>query len=72
MYIIYLTHQYYNQGYYLTVEVKGATEGNQHWVAITGINGNNIIIVDPASDRTDMWSAYEWSKTTQFNYFKAN
>lgn len=64
--------QYYNQGYYLTVEVKGATEGNQHWVAITGINGNNIIIVDPASDRTDMWSAYEWGKTTQFNYFKAN
>lgn len=64
--------QYYNQGYYLTVEVKGATEGNQHWVAVTGINGNNIIIVDPASDRTDMWSAYEWSKTTQFNYFKAN
>lgn len=64
--------QYYNQGYYLTVEVKGATEGNQHWVAVTGINGNNIIIVDPASDRTDMWSAYEWDKTTQFNYFKAN
>lgn len=64
--------QYYNQGYYLTVEVKGATEGNQHWVAVTGINDNNIIIVDPASDRTDMWSAYEWSKTTQFNYFKAN
>lgn len=64
--------QYYNQGYYLTVEVKGATEGNQHWVAVTGINGKNIIIVDPASDRTDMWSAYEWSKTTQFNYFKAN
>lgn len=64
--------QYYNQGYYLTVEVKGATEGDQHWVAVTGINGNNIIIVDPASDRTDMWSAYEWSKTTQFNYFKAN
>lgn len=64
--------QYYNQGYYLTVEVKGATEGNQHWVAVTGINGNNIIIVDPAGDRTDMWSAYEWGKTTQFNYFKAN
>lgn len=64
--------QYYNQGYYLTVEVKGATEGNQHWIAVTGINGNNIIIVDPASDRTDMWSAYEWGKTTQFNYFKAN
>lgn len=65
-----LITQYFEQGYYLTVEVKGATPGNQHWVAVTGINGNNIIIVDPASNRTDMWSAYEWSKTSQFNYFK--
>lgn len=67
-----LITQYFNQGYYLTVEVKGATEGNQHWVAITGINGNNVVIVDPASDKTDLWSAYEWSKSSQFNYFKAN
>lgn len=67
-----LITQYFEQGYYLAVEVKGATPGNQHWVAVTGINGNNIIIVDPASNRTDMWSAYEWSKTSQFNYFKAN
>ena len=21
--------------------------------------------------QTDMWSAYEWSKSSQFNYFKA-
>ena len=67
-----LISQYYEQGYYLTVEVKGATPGNQHWVAVNGVNGNNIIIVDPATNRTDMWSAYEWSKTSQFNYFKAN
>ena len=67
-----LISQYYEQGYYLAVEVKGATPGNQHWVAVNGINGNNIIIVDPATNRTDMWSAYEWSKTSQFNYFKAN
>ncbi len=64
--------QYQNQGYYLTIEVKGATPGNQHWVAILGVDGNNVNIVDPASDKTDLWSAYEWSKTSQFNYFKVN
>ncbi|MEF2663361.1 MAG: hypothetical protein U0M92_03475 [Bacilli bacterium] len=67
-----LITQYFNQGYYLAIEVKGATKGNQHWVAITGISGNNVIIVDPASDGTDLWSSYEWGKTSQFNYFKAN
>lgn len=67
-----LITQYFNQGYYLAIEVKGATPGNQHWVAITGISGNNVIIVDPASDGTDLLSSYEWGKTSQFNYFKAN
>ena len=67
-----LITQYFNQGYYLTIEVKGATPGNQHWVAITGINGNNVVIVDPARDGTDLWSSYEWSKSSQFNYFVAN
>lgn len=64
--------KYFNDGYYLTVEVKGATPGNQHWVAVIGIDANNIVMVDPASNHTIMWSAYEWSKTSQFNYFKAN
>lgn len=59
-----LITQYFNQGYYLAIEVKGATPGNQHWVAITGISGNNVIIVDPASDGTDLWSSYEWGKTS--------
>lgn len=67
-----LITQYFNQGYFITIEVKGATPGNQHWVAITNVNGNNVAIVDPASDKTDLWSAYEWSKSSQFNYFKAN
>ena len=66
-----LITQYVNAGYFVTEEVKGATPGNQHWVAVTGVNGNNIIMVDPASNQTDMWSAYEWSKSSQFNYFKA-
>lgn len=62
--------QYYNQGYYLAVEVKGATPGNQHWVALTEINDNNITIVDPGSNATNLWSYYEWNKTSQFNYYK--
>lgn len=67
-----LITQYFNKGYYITVEVKGATPGNQHWVAVTDINGNDIIMVDPASDQRNMWNAYKYSKTSQFNYFKAN
>ena len=66
-----LITQYVNAGYFVTEEAKGATPGNQHWVAITGVNGNNVTMVDPASNQTDLWSAYEWSKSSQFNYFKA-
>lgn len=67
-----LITQYFNQEYYLTVEVKGATPGNQHWVAIVGINGNDVMMVDPASNQTILWNAYNYSKSSQFNYFKAN
>ena len=67
-----LIKQYYNAGYYLTIEVKGAMPYNQHWVAITGINGNNVVIVDPGRDGNDLWSLYEWNKSSQFNYFSAN
>ena len=66
-----LITQYVNAGYFVTEEVKGATPGNQHWVAVTGVNGNNVIMADPASNQTNVWSAYEWSKSFQFNYFKA-
>lgn len=66
-----LITQYFNAGYHITVEVKGATAGNQHWVAITGIDGSNIMIVDPGSNHTVLWNAYEVEKTSQFNYFIA-
>lgn len=67
-----LIQQYFSQGYYITAEVKGATPGNQHWVAVTGIDSVNVMMVDPASSQTIMWNAYEVSKTSQFNYFSAN
>lgn len=62
--------QYFGQGYYLTAEVKGATHGRQHRVAITGVDSVNVMMVDPASSQTIMWNAYDVGKTTQFNYFK--
>lgn len=65
-----LIKEYVDRGYYLAVEVKGATEGNQHWVAITDVEENNIYIVDPASNYTELWPSYDWDKTTQFIYFK--
>ena len=67
-----LIQQYFSQGYYITAEVKGATPGNQHWVAVTGIDSVNVMMVDPASSQTIMWNAYEVSKTSQFNYFSTN
>lgn len=67
-----LITKYYNSGYYITAEVKGATPGNQHWVAVIGVDGNSIIMVDPGSNQTNMWNAYEYSNTSQFNYFKEN
>ena len=62
--------QYLDSGYYLTAEVKGATKGSQHWVAVTNVDGNSVIMVDPGSNQTIMWNAYNYEKTTQFNYFK--
>ncbi|MEG1565992.1 MAG: hypothetical protein RR342_04605, partial [Bacilli bacterium] len=53
-----LITQYFNSGYYITAEVKGATPGNQRWVPVTGINGNNILMKDSNFNQTDMWSAY--------------
>lgn len=62
--------KYIEDGYYLTTEVKGATAGNQHWVAITDVEGNNMYIVDPASNYTDLFIAYDWVKLSQFIYFE--
>ena len=65
-----LIKQYLDSGYYLTAEVKGATKGSQHWVAVIRVENNNVIMVDPGSNQNVMWNAYNYEKTTQFNYFK--
>ena len=38
-----LIKKYFDMGYFLTVEVKGSTEGNQNWVAVIDINGSDIV-----------------------------
>ena len=64
--------KYYESGYYIALEVKGATENSQHWVAVDNVSNNSVIMLDPASTATDVWSEYDWNKTSQFVYFKAN
>ena len=59
---------YYEQGYYIAVEVMGST--GQHWIAVVNVNGNIIKMVDPSSDSTDLWSTYNWKNTSQFVYFR--
>ncbi len=57
-----------DQGYYVVAEVKGNT--GQHWVAIDGIDGNNVLMMDPASQSTSMWQQYPWGNTSQYAYYK--
>lgn len=67
---LYEIKKYLENGYYLTAEVKGATKNSQHWVAVDNVSNGIITMIDPASNETNMWSKYDWNKTTQFVYFK--
>lgn len=64
--------KYYNDGYYLSVEVKGGTRNSQHWIAVDKVTNDSILMLDPGSDEIDMWNKYDWEKTSQFIYFQAN
>lgn len=64
--------RYYNDGYYLAVEVKGGTNNQQHWVAVDKITNDSVLMLDPGSNEVDMWKQYDWKKISQFIYFKAN
>ena len=56
-----------DKGAYVVAEVKGPT--GQHWVAVDGISGNDVLMMDPASKETIMWKQYPWQNTSQFSYF---
>ena len=61
--------KYYEAGYYLVVEVLGATDEAQHWVAIDKVTNDTIFMFDPGSNAS-MWNEYNWNNTKQFIYFK--
>ena len=63
-----LIKQYLNSGYFITAEVKGATPGNQHWVAVISADDTGITMVYPGSNHTIMCNAYNYTKTSQINY----
>lgn len=56
------------KGNYIVAEVKGNT--GQHWVAVTGVNGSTVQMIDPASDSTDMWEQYNWANTSTLAIYK--
>ncbi len=68
---LYQIQKYAENGYYLAIEVKGATKNSQHWVALDSVNNNTILVIDPSSKETNMWNKYDWNKTSQFIYFRA-
>ena len=57
-----------NQGYYVVAQVKGYD--GEHWVAIDGVEGNRILMMDPGSQSTDMWNEYIPSNTIELAYFQ--
>lgn len=67
---LYEIKKYSENGYYIAIEVLGATDTSQHWVALDRVNNNTILMIDPGSDSIDMWKTYDWNLTTQFVYFK--
>jgi hypothetical protein len=64
--------RYLDQGYYLVLQVKcdGTEEPGQHWVAVLGVTNTDIVMSDPASDKTNVWSKYKSGGTVQFHYYK--
>ena len=68
---LYQIKKYADSGYFLAIEVKGATKNSQHWVALDKVDNNRILMHDPSSGtEKNMWNKYDWNKTSQFIYFK--
>lgn len=67
---LYEIKKYSENGYYLAIEMLGATDTAQHWVALDRVNNNTILMIDPGSDGIDLWKQYDWNLTSQFVYFK--
>lgn len=61
--------KFYNEGEITMVSVRKRGKVYEYRFEIATVEGTRKWVT--ASNQTDMWSAYEWSKSSQFNYFKA-
>jgi len=71
--------QYISQGYDVMLRVKSPASArkynensDQHWVVVTGINGTDILMADPASDETVVLDKYHEEGIIHFQYIKFN
>jgi hypothetical protein len=55
--------QFMDQGYYMTCNVGG------HWVFIQAINGDNVSMIDPAKDSTDLFASYSLYNISELRVF---
>ena len=55
---------------YVVAEVKGNT--GQHWVAIDAVQGDNVVMMDPGLQATDLWSTHPWYNTSTFAYYRVD
>ncbi len=58
-----------DQGYYVVAQVTGYGSG-QHWVAIDRVENGRVIMMDPASDKTDMVDYYPNGMVDTYAYYK--
>lgn len=57
---------YIDKGYYVVLHL----DNGRHWVAVTGTTSDNIKMVDPERDNTNVYDAYPVSSVVGFSVFK--
>ena len=57
-------------GYYPVMEVKKRNNSGQHWVAIISCENGRVIMADPASNDTDLFSHYTYKGYSDMVYYK--
>lgn len=67
--------KYMNMGYDIILRVRSNASmiyggGNEHWVFVTGVEGNNIYMADPNSDETIVLNKYRNEGIVHFQYVK--
>ena len=59
---------YVSRGYAVVVNVAYGS----HWVAVSGVSGSNVSIMDPAYSTTDLFGYYDAAGVDRIAVFSAN